>query len=64
MPESGAPACLLCLFRHVCHSAEAQATLSHAPMALLPERVEVRTGEHVFRQGRPALTVYPLPWQR
>lgn len=61
MPDSGTTACSLCLFRHCCSGAAgAQAFRSHAAMPIQPERIEVRTGEPVFRQGRPALTVYPL----
>lgn len=60
MPDSGTPACSLCLFRHVCNSAGTDGTRPPGPTPLQPDHMEVRTGEPVFRQGRPALTVYPL----
>ncbi|WP_244222690.1 hypothetical protein [Cupriavidus lacunae] len=39
MPDSGAPACSLCLFRHVCNGAGKD---PRRPLALHPDRVEVR----------------------
>lgn len=62
MPHSGAPACSLCLFHPVCGVAETGATPARAGAArcLRPQRLTVRAGDFVFRQGRPALTVYPL----
>ncbi|MFJ4293951.1 Crp/Fnr family transcriptional regulator [Cupriavidus sp. NPDC089707] len=61
MPDHGAPACSLCLFHAVCGVAETGGTPAPASsMRLQPERLTVRAGDFVFRQGRPALTVYPL----
>nr|WP_116319613.1 Crp/Fnr family transcriptional regulator [Cupriavidus sp. P-10] len=60
MPDHGAPACSLCLFHAVCGVAETGSMPAPAGARLHPERLTVRIGDPVFRQGRPALTVYPL----
>ncbi|WP_434034441.1 Crp/Fnr family transcriptional regulator [Cupriavidus sp. a3] len=60
MPDQGAPACSLCLFHPVCGAAATAAATAPAGTRLRPERLSLRAGDYVVRQGRPALTVYPL----
>lgn len=59
MPESSSPSCSVCLFRHVCCRAGPGDGTPRA-RTLQPGQIEVRAGEHILRQGRPALAVFSL----
>jgi len=60
-PHDDAPACTLCPFHQVCRSAEDITPSDELlPRDVVPTRVQLRAGQMLYLQGRPALAVYPL----